>query len=118
MSPNVIGAFKSWLKSNVNIKLASDAAVLRMTCEGVTDYASLNDFDRESIEALSKACSKTIPAVAEDIANGIAAENEVPGANISSISIRRLVVALCMQQSTIHQLEGLYLLLICTTLMS
>ena len=94
MPPTVTNAFKSWLKSNVNIKLASDAAVLRMTCEGVTDYASLNDFDRESIEALSKACSKTIPAVAEDIANGIAAENEVPGANISSISIRRLVVAM------------------------
>lgn len=94
MPPVVTIAFKAWLKANVNMKLASDAAVLRMTYEGVTDFSSLLDFDRESIEALSKACSKTIPAVAEDIANGIAAENEIPGANISSISIRRLVVAM------------------------
>lgn len=90
----VSAAFKSWLKSNVNIKLASDAAVLRLTHEGVTDYASLLDFDRESIEALAKACTKTISAVAEDTANGITAEAEVPSANISSISIRRLVVAM------------------------
>ena len=94
MPPAVTVAFKAWLKANVNMKLASDAAVLRMTHEGVTDFASLLDFDRDSIEALSKACSKTIPAVTEDAANGIAAENEVPGANISSISIRRLVVAM------------------------
>jgi hypothetical protein len=94
MPPAVTVAFKAWLKANVNMKLASDAAVLRMTYEGVTDFASLLDFDRDSIEALSKACSKTIPAVTEDAANGIAAENEVPGANISSISIRRLVVAM------------------------
>ena len=94
MPPAVTIAFKAWLKANVNMKLASDAAVLRMSYEGVTDFASLIDFDRDSIEALTKACSKTIPAVTEDAANGIAAENEVPGANISSISIRRLVVAM------------------------
>ena len=94
MPPTVTAAFKSWLKSNVNIKLASDAAVLRLTYEGVTDYGTLLDFDRDSIEALAKACSKTIPAVAEDVVNGIAAENEVPGANVSSISICRLVVAM------------------------
>ena len=94
MPPTVNNNFKAWLKANVNMKLASDAAVIRITYEGMTDFASLLDFDRESIEALSKACSKTIPAVAEDVANGIAAENEVPGANISSISIRRLVVAM------------------------
>jgi hypothetical protein len=94
MPPTVTNTFKAWLKANVNMKLASDAAVLRLTYEGVTDFASLLDFDRDSIEALSKACSKTIPAVAEDLANGIVAENEVPGANIGSISIRRLVVAM------------------------
>ena len=94
MPPAVTIAFKAWLKANVNMKLASDAAVLRITYEGVTDFASLLDFDRDSIEALSKACSKNIPAVTEDAANGIAAENEVPGTNISSISIRRLVVAM------------------------
>jgi len=94
MPPFVTHHFKSWLKSNVNIKLASDAAVLRMTYEGVTDFAALLDFDRDSIEALAKACEKTIPAVVADPANGISAENQVPGANVSSIAIRRLVIAM------------------------
>ena len=94
MPPATTATFKSWLKANTNMKLASDAAVLRITYEGVTDWASLVDFDRESIEALSKACSKTIPAISEDTSNGIAAESEVEGANLSSISIRRLVVAM------------------------
>ena len=94
MPPTVTAGFKSWLKSNVNIKLASNAAVLRLTHEGVTDFGTLLDFDRDNIEALSKPCSKTIPAVLADPANGIAVEVEVPGANVSSISIRRLVVAL------------------------
>jgi hypothetical protein len=94
MPPTVTHAFKAWLKGNVNIKLSSDSAVNRITFEGVTDYKSLLDFDRESVEALSKACSRTIPAIAADVANGISAEAEVLGANISSISIRRLVVAM------------------------
>ena len=94
MPPTIAASFRSWLKSNVNIKLASDAAVLRMTYEGVTDFMALLDFDRDSIEALAKACSKTIPAVVADPANGIMAEIEVPGANISSIAIRRLVIAM------------------------
>ena len=75
------------------MKLSSDAAVTRITYEGVTNFASFLDFDRESIESLSKACQRTIVAIAEDADNGIAAEPEIPGANISTISIRRLVVA-------------------------
>ena len=94
MPVTVTAAFKSWLKANTNMKLASDAAVLRITHEGVTDFASLVDFDRESIEALSKACSKTIPAITADANNGILDEVEVPSANISSISVCRLVVAM------------------------
>lgn len=76
------------------MKLLSNAAVIRITYEGVTDFRSLLDFDRDSIEALSKACSRAIEAVAADDQLGIAAEPDVPAANISSISIRRLVVAM------------------------
>lgn len=94
MPPATTNAFKSWLKANPNMKLTSNASVTRITYEGLTDYLSLLDFDRESIEALSKACSRSIPAVTEDATNGITAEAEVPAANISSISIRRLVVAM------------------------
>ena len=86
--------FKSWFKANTNMKLASDAAVLRITHEGVTDWTSLVDFDRKSIESLGKACSKTIPSITADAVNGIAAEAEISSANLSSISIRRLVIAM------------------------
>ena len=94
MPPVVNNTFKNWLKANVNIKLASDAAVLHITHEGVTDFPSLVDFDRDSIESLGKVCNRKIDKITEDIPNGIPAENEVAGANISSISIRRLVVAM------------------------
>ncbi len=76
------------------MKLLSNAAVTRITYEGVTDFRSLLDFDRESIEALAKACSKAIDAIAADNQLGITAEPAVNAANISSISIRRLVVAM------------------------
>ena len=46
----VIQAFKSWLKLGTNMKLSSDAAVLRLTYEGITNYDSLLDFDTKSIE--------------------------------------------------------------------
>ena len=73
--PVFTNTFKNWLKANVNIKLASDAAVLRITHEGVIDFPSLIDFDRESIESLGKVCSRNIDKIAEDITNGIGAEN-------------------------------------------
>ena len=75
------------------MKLSSDAAVNRILYEGITNYVSLLDFDTKSIQGLPAICIKTIPAIAADNANNIAAEPEVPGANISSISARRLIVA-------------------------
>ena len=92
--PTITAAFRNWLKANTNMKLFSNAAVIRLTHEGVTDFRSLLDFDRDSIKALSKACSRDIDAVLEDVANCITAEVAVPSANISSISIRRLVIAM------------------------
>ena len=93
MPPVTNANYRNWLKSAANMKLSSDAAVLRLTYEGITNFDSFLDFDRESIESLSKACARTIPAIAADDNNGIAAEAEIPGANLSTISIRRLVVA-------------------------
>ena len=86
-------AFRNWLKSNPNMKLSSDAAVLRITHEGVTNYESLLDFDEKSIQKLPVTCRSAIPAIVADPPNGIAAEAAVAGANINSISIRRLIVA-------------------------
>ena len=93
MPPATTNSFKSWLKSNVNIKLSSDAAVTRITYEGITNFDSLVDFDKKAIELLPSICKEKIKAIPEDAAAGIAAEIEIPGANISSISVRRLIVA-------------------------
>ena len=94
MPPAVAPAFRAWLKQSTNMKLSSDVAVTRITYEGITDFQSLRDFDKDTIESLPKACARTIPAIAADAANGITAEPEVPGANISTASVHRLVTAM------------------------
>ena len=86
-------AFKNWLKSNPNMRLNSASAVTRVLAEGLMDFNSLHDFDKKSIQNLPTVCKESIPAIAEDQANNIAAEAPVNGANISSISVRRLIVA-------------------------
>ena len=82
-----------WLKSAVNMKLSNDASVLRINYAGLTNFQSFVDFDRDSIEYLSKSCSKNIDAIVADVPNGIVAKHAVPGTNTSTISIRRLVFA-------------------------
>jgi len=89
----ISAAFKSWLKASTNMKLSSDASVNRVTLEGITDFNSLVDFDKQTIQYLPKVCKETIAAIIADPANNITAEVEVPGANVSSISVQRLLVA-------------------------
>ena len=93
MPPIVSASFKQYLKSANNIKLSSDAAVNRIIYEGLTNFDSLTDFDKKSIESLTATCKERIPAITADAAAGITAEIAIAGANISSISIRRLIIA-------------------------
>lgn len=93
MPPAAAASFKSWLKQSTNMKLSSDAAVNRILLEGITNFNALLDFDTKSIQGLPAICIKTIPAIVADATNNIVAENEVPGANITSISVRQLIVA-------------------------
>ena len=86
-------AFRTWLKSAPNMKLSSDASVARVTHEGITNYDSLKDFDKAAIKNFPKVCKETINAIPADTANNIQAEAEVPGANVSSISVQHLIVA-------------------------
>ena len=85
--------YHPWLKSAANIKLSSNAFMLKITYEGPTNFQSFMNFDHNSIESLLKACSKNIDAIFSDVPNGIAAKNAVPGKNITTISIRQLFVA-------------------------
>lgn len=75
------------------MKLSSDASVARVTHEGITNYDSLKDFDKAAIKNFPKVCKETINAIPADTANNIQAEAEVPGANVSSISVQHLIVA-------------------------
>ena len=91
--PVTTQAFKGWLKSSTNMKLSSDASVLRLTHEGITNFDSLSDFDKNSIQLLPQTCKNGIAAIVSDLPNNVAAEAAVPGANVSSISVSRLITA-------------------------
>jgi len=86
--------FRNWIKEGRNIKLSTDSAILCLIHEGITDFNSLLDFDRDSIEALPRACSKSIDAVAVDVANSVISEPAVYRANINSLAVRRIFVAM------------------------
>ena len=85
--------FRSWLKASTNMKLNSDASVLRVTHEVITSYDTLVDFDKAAIKNLPRVCKGSIDAIAADMANNVQFEAAVPGANVSSISVQRLIVA-------------------------
>jgi len=75
------------------MKLSSDASVNRVIHEGITDFTSLIDFDKDTILHLPKVCKEPIATIPADPANNITATAEVPGANVSSITVQRLLVA-------------------------
>ena len=60
----VTQSFKAWLKASTNMKLSSDASVLRLTKEGITNFESLTDFDKKSMERLPATCKVAITAIA------------------------------------------------------
>ena len=87
-------SFKRWSKPSRNIKLSSDASVLRLTHEGITNLASLSKFDKKSIQCFPKIYKNIMPAIDVDASNNIRAKDAVAGASMSSISVSRIVAAL------------------------
>ena len=85
--------FRSWIKDSTNMKLRSDASVLRVTHEVITSYDTLIDFDKSDIKNIPGVCKGSIDAIAADMENNVQDEAAVPGANLSSISVQRLIVA-------------------------
>ena len=85
--------FCFWLKASTNMKLSSDASVLRVTHEGITSYDTLVDFDKAAIKNLPRVCKGSIDAIDADMANNVQSKAAVPGDNVSSISVQRLIVA-------------------------
>ena len=65
--PHVVtSSFKSWLKSSNNIKLGSIADVTQITYKGLTNFDSLQDFDKKSIESLTSNFKENIAAITAD----------------------------------------------------
>ena len=86
-------AFKEFLKSPDYIKLTSVASVKRVLAEGLTDFASLEAFDKDHIKSLCKNVQTEIPKVSADQAAGIVAEPAIKGTNINMVSQIRLLTA-------------------------
>ena len=76
------------------MKLSSHASALRIAHEGITNFASLYDFDKKNIQNLTRVCKNSIPAIETDATNSIAAEDSVFGPSISSTSVSRFIVAI------------------------
>ena len=64
------------------MKLSSDTSVLCLTHEGITNFASLSDFCKKSIDDFTRVFKSIIPAIEVDDRNIITAKDSVCGANI------------------------------------
>ena len=64
--PVTTQAFKGWLKSSNNMNLSSDSSLLRLTQEGMTNFACISDFDKKSIDNLPSVYKNRIPAIESD----------------------------------------------------
>ena len=93
MPPATTDAFKEFLKSPQYVKMMTNQAVNRVLCEGITDFDSLCDFDKDSLKSLNKNCQTEIPKILADAAANIAAEPAVKGAFISMLSSIRLLTS-------------------------
>ena len=67
--------------------------MLRVTHEGITNFASLSNFDKKSIEKLPSVCKNKFLVIEADPTNSIASEASVTGANVSSNSVSRPIAA-------------------------
>ena len=80
--------FEAWLKSSDNMKLSANRTVDCLVAEGITDFESLIDFDKKSIQYLPKTVKETIPQIAPDVGAGIEAQRAIPGVVLSTILVR------------------------------
>ena len=93
MPPVTTEAFELFLQSNDCMMLNTKVAVKRVICEGITNFNSLADFDKESLKALSKNCVQDIAKVNADPDTDIEVEPAVKGKRISTTTSLRLVIA-------------------------
>ena len=93
MPSDTNASFRTWLNSNNTINLSFNVAVICMTYEGITNFASLTNFDKKSIESIPTTCRENTLAIKNDPESDITAEPSITGANRSSIAICQFIVA-------------------------
>ena len=91
--PVISASFQQYLKSANNMKLSSDAAVVQIIYKSLTNFENIQYFDKKSIESLTSTCEGKVPAITEGLVAGISVEQEIAGAEVSSISTQRLIIA-------------------------
>ena len=64
--------------------------MLRLTHEGVANFATLSDFDKKNMTRVFK---NSIPAIEADSINSIASEASIAGSSIPSVLVIRLITA-------------------------
>ena len=71
------------------MKLSSNADAAGVAYESVTNFDSLSDFDRTTIECLSRTWKENVLEATKVILVVIVAEVEAPGTNVGTKSNRR-----------------------------
>ena len=66
--------------------------MIHLNDEGITNFASLSDFDKKSIEKLHNIWKNSIPTTEEDATNKISAKASVARVSVSSISVMQIIV--------------------------
>ena len=75
------------------MKISSDSSALLLTHEGITNFASLSDFEKKNIENFSSVSKKSIPDIQADASNSFWVEDSDDEANISSILVSRFITS-------------------------
>ena len=80
------------------MNLSSEGAVPWIKYENITNWNSLLDFNMRSIQLLPQICKGIIQVILANSNKNVQAKAEVLGANISSVSVHYLLVAVCATQ--------------------
>ena len=76
------------------MKTSLDTSVLSLTDEDITNFTSLNEFDKKIIQFLSNICKNSTLFVGASTTNDIGAESAIAGAGISFILVSKIITSI------------------------
>ena len=75
------------------MKLSSGKAISCLVAEGINNYEALLHFDKKTLQYSPTIFKEKTAAIVADASAGITAEASVASANISLISVQRIIIA-------------------------